>query len=48
MNYKEWLEWRKKYFNLEDESLGYDDALSNWGNEGGSTLVNLPTGVYED
>ena len=47
MSYEEWLEWRRRYF-LNDESSDYNDSLSDWDNEGGSTLVNLPTGVYED
>ena len=46
MSYEEWLQWRKRYF-IEDELSNYNYSLSNWENEGGSNLVNLPTGVYE-
>jgi hypothetical protein len=44
--YEEWLKWRRRYF-LRDGSSDYNDSLSDWENEGGSNLVDLPTGVYE-
>jgi len=46
MSYEEWQEWRRRYF-LKKESLGHSNPLSDWENEGGSNLINLPTGVYE-
>ena len=45
MSYEEWLDWRRNYFNLNNESSGSNH--SHWENEGGSILINLPTGVYE-
>ena len=48
MDYEEWLEWREKYFDLEDKSSDTNNSLTTWRSKKDNNSSSLPTGINEE